>query len=85
MHAAGEANKYELWLAEVVARTAHLVAAWQSVGFVHGVLNTDNMSILGVFPSTCDRATSLTSKTAAAAACLQQLLVMIWFCHCVEM
>jgi uncharacterized protein YdiU (UPF0061 family) len=28
--------------------TAALVAAWQSVGFVHGVLNTDNMSIVGV-------------------------------------
>ena len=31
----------------MVERTARLVAAWQSVGFVHGVLNTDNMSILG--------------------------------------
>lgn len=30
-----------------MASTARLVAAWQSVGFVHGVLNTDNMSILG--------------------------------------
>ncbi|GAA5524834.1 protein adenylyltransferase SelO [Microbulbifer aestuariivivens] len=30
-----------------VARTAELVAAWQAVGFAHGVLNTDNMSILG--------------------------------------
>eukprot|EP00891_Asterochloris_glomerata_P009836 jgi/Astpho2/9836/Aster-03800 len=32
---------------EVVRRTAGLVAAWQSVGFTHGVLNTDNMSIVG--------------------------------------
>ena len=31
----------------MVERTARLVAAWQSIGFVHGVLNTDNMSILG--------------------------------------
>ncbi len=82
MHAAGDANKYELWLAEVVARTAHLVAAWQSVGFVHGVLNTDNMSILGVYPSTCDRTTSHFAKSAAEAACPQQLLAIIWFCHC---
>ena len=33
---------------EVVKRTAKLVAHWQSVGFCHGVLNTDNMSILGL-------------------------------------
>ena len=29
-------------------KSAELVAAWQSAGFVHGVLNTDNMSMLGV-------------------------------------
>uniref|UniRef100_A0A8D3AE48 Selenoprotein O n=2 Tax=Scophthalmus maximus TaxID=52904 RepID=A0A8D3AE48_SCOMX len=33
---------------EVMLRTARLVAQWQCVGFCHGVLNTDNMSILGV-------------------------------------
>lgn len=33
--------------AEVVRRSAELVALWQAYGFVHGVLNTDNMSILG--------------------------------------
>ncbi|KAM5289221.1 protein adenylyltransferase SelO, mitochondrial [Ctenodactylus gundi] len=33
---------------EVTRRTAHLVAEWQCVGFCHGVLNTDNMSILGL-------------------------------------
>ncbi|XP_076841356.1 selenoprotein O1 isoform X2 [Brachyhypopomus gauderio] len=33
---------------EVVRRTARLVAQWQCVGFCHGVLNTDNMSILGL-------------------------------------
>jgi uncharacterized protein YdiU (UPF0061 family) len=32
----------------VVARTAKLAALWQTVGFCHGVLNTDNMSILGL-------------------------------------
>ncbi|MCB9889323.1 MAG: YdiU family protein [Planctomycetes bacterium] len=36
------------WFAEVVERTAELVVHWQRVGFVHGVLNTDNMSILGL-------------------------------------
>jgi uncharacterized protein YdiU (UPF0061 family) len=33
---------------EVVRRTALLVAQWQAVGFAHGVMNTDNMSILGL-------------------------------------
>ncbi len=33
---------------EVVQRTAHLMAQWMRVGFVHGVMNTDNMSILGL-------------------------------------
>ncbi len=36
------------WLAEVCERTARLVVHWMRVGFVHGVLNTDNMSILGL-------------------------------------
>ena len=36
------------WFAEVATRTGSLIASWQSVGFVHGVLNTDNMSILGL-------------------------------------
>lgn len=36
------------WFGEVCARTATLVARWMRVGFVHGVLNTDNMSILGL-------------------------------------
>ena len=36
------------WLAEVVRRTAVMVAKWQAVGFAHGVMNTDNMSILGL-------------------------------------
>ncbi|MEO5689456.1 MAG: protein adenylyltransferase SelO [Burkholderiaceae bacterium] len=35
-------------LAEVVRRTAAMVAHWQAVGFAHGVMNTDNMSILGL-------------------------------------
>jgi uncharacterized protein YdiU (UPF0061 family) len=37
-----------LWFAEVCRRTAEMVAHWQRVGFVHGVMNTDNMSILGL-------------------------------------
>ena len=36
------------WFGEVVKRTAHLMARWQAAGFAHGVMNTDNMSILGL-------------------------------------
>lgn len=39
---------YRAWLTEVVERTARLVAQWQAVGFCHGVMNSDNMSILGL-------------------------------------
>ena len=45
---AGEANPYQALLAEVTRRTAHMIAHWQAVGFMHGVMNTDNMSILGL-------------------------------------
>ena len=41
-------NPYAALLEEVVRRTAHLIAQWQAVGFMHGVMNTDNMSILGL-------------------------------------
>ena len=40
-------NPYAALLECVSERTAHLMAAWQSVGFCHGVMNTDNMSIFG--------------------------------------
>jgi len=36
------------WFKEVVERTAILMVEWQRVGFVHGVMNTDNMSVLGL-------------------------------------
>ena len=38
---------YAQWFRTVCERTATLVAHWMRVGFVHGVLNTDNMSVLG--------------------------------------
>ena len=41
-------NPYAALLEAVSERTAHLMAAWQAVGFCHGVMNTDNMSILGL-------------------------------------
>ncbi|HQR52774.1 MAG TPA: YdiU family protein, partial [Burkholderiales bacterium] len=39
---------YADWFTEICERTARLVAHWMRVGFVHGVMNTDNMSILGL-------------------------------------
>jgi uncharacterized protein YdiU (UPF0061 family) len=41
-------NPYAALLQAVSERTAAMVARWQSVGFCHGVMNTDNMSILGL-------------------------------------
>jgi uncharacterized protein YdiU (UPF0061 family) len=41
-------NPYLALLEEVTRRTARMIAHWQSVGFMHGVMNTDNMSILGL-------------------------------------
>jgi len=43
-----ETRRYQQWFSEVVERTAELIARWQSIGFAHGVMNTDNMSILGL-------------------------------------
>lgn len=39
---------YIAWFEEVCKTTAEMVAHWMRVGFVHGVMNTDNMSILGL-------------------------------------
>ena len=47
-HLLGAENQYSRFLQEVTVRTARLMAQWQAVGFAHGVMNTDNMSILGL-------------------------------------
>ena len=39
---------YLQWFEEVCSKTAEMVVHWQRVGFVHGVMNTDNMSVLGL-------------------------------------
>ncbi len=41
-------NKYDELYFSIVDKTIELLALWQSVGFMHGVLNTDNMSIDGL-------------------------------------
>jgi uncharacterized protein YdiU (UPF0061 family) len=45
---AGTPDRFAGLLAAVAARTAQLIARWQTVGWAHGVMNTDNMSILGI-------------------------------------
>jgi uncharacterized protein YdiU (UPF0061 family) len=45
--ALGEAER-GAWFIEVCERTARLIAHWMRVGFVHGVMNTDNLSVLGL-------------------------------------
>jgi serine/tyrosine/threonine adenylyltransferase len=42
------ADRWAAWFREVAERTARMVVDWMRVGFVHGVMNTDNMSILGL-------------------------------------
>lgn len=43
-----EPDRYLALFREVTRRTAELISQWQQVGFAHGVMNTDNMSILGL-------------------------------------
>lgn len=58
------------WFAEVVRRSARLAGLWNALGFVHGVLNTDNMSALGLtidygpfgFMDTCGLVRGMGSK-----------------------
>ena len=45
---ADEKLRYEEYLRETVRRTVSLVVKWNTCGFVHGVLNTDNMSVVGL-------------------------------------
>ncbi len=42
------AETYATWFAEICRTTADMIVHWMRVGFVHGVMNTDNMSILGL-------------------------------------
>ena len=41
-------GRYADWLTEIIRRTAQLMAQWQTLGFCHGVMNSDNFSILGL-------------------------------------
>lgn len=43
-----EGKPYLRFYQQVITRTAEMIAGWQAQGFAHGVMNTDNMSILGL-------------------------------------
>ena len=47
-HLNDEKGKYYHFFTEIMGKTARLMAEWQAVGFNHGVMNTDNMSIAGL-------------------------------------
>ncbi len=47
-HLQGKENRYKDFYFELIDRSAKLVAHWQSIGFMHGVLNTDNTSAIGL-------------------------------------
>ncbi|MBC8287972.1 MAG: YdiU family protein [Nitrospinae bacterium] len=42
-----ESDRYRIFFQRTLQRTAKLIAKWQAVGFIHGVMNTDNMCITG--------------------------------------
>jgi uncharacterized protein YdiU (UPF0061 family) len=88
---AGAANPYAALIGEVIARTARLIADWQAVGFCHGVMNTDNMSLLGLtidygpfgFVDGFDLAHICNhSDHAGRYAYNQQPQVALWNLHC---
>ncbi len=47
-HLAGAPDRYPRFFHEVAVRTGRLIAKWQAVGWAHGVMNSDNMSIVGL-------------------------------------
>jgi len=47
-HLLDENDRYLYFFMEIMGKTARLMAEWQAVGFNHGVMNTDNMSIAGL-------------------------------------
>ncbi len=47
-HIKDEKNRISMWLDEIIDTTIEMVIDWMRVGFVHGVMNTDNMSIHGL-------------------------------------
>tara|TARA_B000000460_G_scaffold227915_1_gene183854 strand:- start:19 stop:1488 length:1470 start_codon:yes stop_codon:yes gene_type:complete len=47
-HLSDDSDRYARFLAEVARKTGVMIAHWQAAGWAHGVMNTDNMSVLGL-------------------------------------
>lgn len=62
-----DTKSYEAFYKAVVESTARLIAEWQCAGFCHGVLNTDNMSILGLTLGVCPSQAAFLLKAVAYA------------------
>lgn len=74
------AARYADFFREVVLKTAQLIAHWQAVGFEHGVMNTDNQSILGI---TLDVGSGSFTPSAANEryTFAQQPVIGLWNCN----
>ena len=81
---------YAALLAAIVSKTAQLIAQWQAVGFTHGVMNTDNMSIVGLSldlgsgsfnPKFADDYVSSALDEKGRYAFGQQPIIGLWNCN----
>lgn len=84
------AKPYAAFFQTVVKRTAQLIAHWQTVGFVHGMMNTDNQSILGISldlgesafnPERKPNFTSSGADEKGRYAFAEQPLMGLWNCN----
>jgi uncharacterized protein YdiU (UPF0061 family) len=84
---ADPAERHLAWLAAVAERQARLIAQWMGVGFIHGVMNTDNMTISGetidygpcAFMDTFDPSTVFSSiDTQGRYAYANQPRILVW-------
>ena len=48
IHGSSDVDRYLQWFTDVCRKTAQMIVHWMRVGFVHGVMNSDNMSVLGL-------------------------------------
>ncbi|MFT7490796.1 MAG: hypothetical protein ACI80S_000377 [Pseudohongiellaceae bacterium] len=83
-------NNYAKFFHHVVEKTAVLIASWQNAGFVHGMMNTDNQSIVGItldlgesvfIDPQDDRFVASTSDEHGRYAFGQQPIIGLWNCN----
>jgi uncharacterized protein YdiU (UPF0061 family) len=83
-------NNYAKFFYQVVEKTAALIADWQNIGFVHGMMNTDNQSIVGItldlgestfIDSKDDNFVASASDEHGRYAFGQQPVIGLWNCN----